>query len=48
MMNFDLVSSYQCEHFEVINSSTTITYNWVTNLNIGTKTFAWLVILIKL
>jgi hypothetical protein len=38
MMYFDLMIGYQCEHFEVFcdvvdKNSTTITQNWVINLN---------------
>jgi len=46
MMYFEPMIGYQCEHFEVFrdvvdNNSTTITQNWVINLNnISVETFA--------
>ncbi len=55
MMYFDLMTNYQREHFQVFcdvvdNSSTTITQDWVINLNTSAKTlhFAWLIIHFKL
>ncbi len=46
MMYFDIMTSYQHEHFQVFcdvvnNSSTTITQDWVINLNTSAKTFAF-------
>lgn len=46
MMYFDLMTSYQREHFQVFcdvvdYSSTTITQDWVINLNTSVQTFAF-------